>query len=155
MTTVATALGFEILDRHLVTGRGEEIACSDASGSLTFARLLERTAALAGGLRVLGIAPGDGIHIDLPAGNERVVAVCAVIRLEALPAVAAQPRIASVDGVGTVRINNDEIELALVERAGRSDPLPAADADPPGYAEIVTDTFGDIVGPLLTGSPVV
>lgn len=152
---MGTALGFELLDRHVVAGRSDLVACSDESGDLTFARLLERSAALAGGLRVLGLGPGAGIHVDLPAGNERVVSVCAVIRLGALPASDAGVRIVSRDGVGTVRINEDEVELAVVERAGRSDPQPAAKADPPGYAAVVTHAFGDIVGPLLTGSPVV
>ena len=149
------ALGFELLDRHVVAGRSDAIACTDPSGSLPFARLLERSAALAGGFRVLGIDSGDGVHVDLPAGNERVIAVCAVVRLCALPASEADVRIIAVDGVGSIRINDNDIELSLVERAGRSDPLPAPKADPPGYAEAITHAFGDIVGPLLSGSPVV
>jgi acyl-coenzyme A synthetase/AMP-(fatty) acid ligase len=150
-----TALSFEMLDRHVVAGHSERIACTDATGSLTFARLLERSAALAGGLVVLGIRPGDGVELDLPAGNERVIAVCALIRLGALPASGTEARISAVDGAWSVRVNDDEIELSLVERAGRSDPLPAGTVDEPGYADAVTDVFGDIVGPLLSGSPVV
>ena len=150
-----TALSFEMLDRHVVAGRSDTIACTDATGSLTFARLLERSAALAGGLMVLGIRPGDGVELDLPTGNERIVAICAIIRLGALPATGTEARIALVDGVGSVHINENDVELLLVERAGRLEPLPAGTVDPPGYAEAVTDTFGDIVGPLLTGSPVV
>jgi acyl-coenzyme A synthetase/AMP-(fatty) acid ligase len=152
---MGTALSFELLDRHVVAGRSDDVACSDASGSLTFARLLERSSALAGGFRVLGIGPGVGIHLDLPVGNERVVVACAVIRLGALPMPEAAARILSIDGVERIRINDDEIELALVERAGRSDPQPAPQTDPPGYAEVVGRELGDIVGPLLSGSPVV
>jgi hypothetical protein len=150
-----TALGFELLDRHVVAGRSDAIACTDPFGSLTFARLLERSAALAGGLRVLGIRPGHEVHLDLPSGNERVVVVCAMIRLGALPEPEAEIQITVVGGVGAVRINEDVVELALIERAGRSDPHPAPKADPPGYADAVTDVFSDIVGPLLSGSPVV
>ncbi len=150
-----TALSFEMLDRHVVAGRGDNVACTDTTGSLSFARLLERSAALAGGLAVLGIRPGDGVELDLPAGNERVIAVCALIRIGALPAIGTEARIGVVDGAGSVRINDNDIELSLVERAGRSDPLPAGTVDEPGYAEAVTDMFGDIVGPLLTGSPIV
>lgn len=152
---MTSALSFELLDRHVVAGRSDDVACTDASGSLTFARLLERAAALAGGFRVLGIRPGDGVHLDLPAGNERVVAVCAVIRIGALPVPGADARIVAIEGVGSIRINDNDIELSLVERAGRSDPHPAPKTDPVGYAEAVTDAFGDIVGALLSGSPVV
>jgi acyl-coenzyme A synthetase/AMP-(fatty) acid ligase len=150
-----TELSFEMLDRHVVAGRSEDIACTDQTGSLTFARLLERSAALAGGLVVLGLRPGDKVDLDLPAGIERVVAVCGLIRVGARPTTGAGARIAVVDGAASIRINDNDIELSLVERAGRSDPLPAGTVDEPGYAEAVTDTFGDIVGPLLTGSPVV
>ena len=150
-----TALSFEMLDRHVVDGSGEDIACEDASGSLTFAKLLERSAALAGGLVVLGIRPGDGVELDLPAGNERVIAVCALVRLGALPGTGTDARIGVVDGTGSVHINDNDIALPLVERAGRLDPLPAGTVDEPGYAKSVTEAFGDIVGPLLSGSPVV
>ena len=150
-----TALSFNMLDRHVVDGRSEQVACTDATGSLTFARLLERSAALAGGLVVLGLRPGDGVEFDLPGGNERVIAVCALIRLGAVPATGAETRITAVEGVGSVRINDNDIELSLVERAGRSDPLPADTVDEPGYVEAITEAFDDIVGPLLSGSPVV
>lgn len=150
-----TALGFELVDRHVVAGRAEQTACTDASGSLTFARLLERSAALAGGLFVLGVRAGDRVAIQLPAGNERVIAVCAVIRLGALPTADAEVRIALIDGTASVRINDNDVELSLVERAGRSEPQPALTADAPGYVESVSDVVGDIVGPLLSGSPVV
>jgi acyl-coenzyme A synthetase/AMP-(fatty) acid ligase len=150
-----TALSFNMLDRHVVAGRGDHIACTDTTGSLTFARLLERSAALAGGLVVLGVRPGDGVELELPTGNERVIAVCALVRIGTFPATGTDVRIAVVDGAGSVRINDNDIELSLVERAGRADPLPAGTVDEPGYAEAVTDGFGGIVGPLLSGSPVV
>ena len=155
MTGLGTSLAFELLDRHVVAGRGEDIACEDASGSLTFARLLERSAALAGGMLVVGVRDGDAVQVDLPAGNDRVVAVCAVIRVGALPAPDGAVQLTSIHGLGHIRINDNEIELSLVERAGRSDPVPAGTSDEPGYADAITDAFGDIVGPLLSGSPVV
>lgn len=152
---MGTALSFEMLDRHVVAGRSDHTACTDETGSLTFARLLERSAALAGGLVVLGVRPGDGVELDLPSGNERVMAVCALVRLGAIPATGAETRIAVVDGTGSVRVNDSDVALSLVERAGRLEPLPAGTVDEPGYADAVTDVFGDIVGPLLSGSPVV
>ena len=104
---------------------------------------------------VLGIRPGDGVELDLPTGNERVIAVCALIRLGARPATGADTRITVVNGAASVRVNDNDLELSLVERAGRSDPLPAGTVDEPGYADAITEAFGDIVGPLLSGSPVV
>jgi hypothetical protein len=109
-----TALSFNMLDRHVVDGRSEQVACTDATGSLTFARLLERSAALAGGLVVLGLRPGDGVKFDLPGGNERVIAVCALIRLGAVPATGAETRITAVEGVGSVRINDNDIAAPWV-----------------------------------------
>jgi acyl-CoA synthetase (AMP-forming)/AMP-acid ligase II len=152
---VVTSLGFELLDRHVVGGRGDAVACSDASGPLTFAKLTERTAELAGGLHILGIRTGDYVQIDLPAGNVLVTAVCAVIRLGAVPHHSAEARILEVDGEPRVQLNDHDLELALVQRAGRADPAASLHRDPDGYRAQLGDSFAEIVETLLTGSPVV
>lgn len=154
-----TQLSFDLLDRHVVDGRGDDIACTDASGSLTFAQLLEKSAAIGGGLTILGVRPGDVIDVQLTHGNDRVLAACALIRLGALPGAGGRVWIGPVDDVPTVRVSEPEHahshELSLVERAGRSDAAAALTTDPPGYAERLRAAFPDIVEPLLTGSPVV
>jgi hypothetical protein len=153
--TRVTALGFELLDRHIVRGNADQLACADPSGSLTFAQLLDRAAAVAGGMAVLGVGAGHRVHVDLPKGNSRVVAVCAVIRLGAVPTAVGDVRIAVVDGDEFVDVRGEMIEFKLVERAGRSDRASALESDPDGYSAALGDMFADIVEPLLSGSPVV
>ena len=150
-----TALGFELLDRHIVRGHADRVACSDESGSLTFAQLLDRASAVAGGLAVLGVSAGQQVQIDLPKGTSKVVAVCAVIRLGAIPSANADVRIGLAEGEETVEVRGEAIRFDLVERAGRAERAPALRSDPDGYADAVGDMFADIVEPLLSGSPVV
>ena len=150
------SLGFDLLDRHVVDGRGDDLACTDATGSLTFARLLERAAALAGGLGVLGVAPGDEVAVNVEPGNLRVVIVCACIRLGAVPGDGGDARIAE-DEDGTVKLHmgDHDVDLALVAKAGKADPTPSRTSDPPDYREQVRRTFAPIVDSLLAGAPVV
>ena len=112
------SLGFDLLDRHVVDGRGDDIACTDATGSLTFARLLERSAAMAGGLRVLGVRAGDEVAVDVPAGNLQVVIVCACIRLGAVPGNRGEVRIIDEDGIVTVRMDDRDLDLSVISKAG-------------------------------------
>lgn len=158
MTQVGDSLGFEMLDRHVVHGRAEEMACSDDTGSMTFARLTERAAELAGGLRMVGVEAGDVVEIDLPSGNVRVTAVCAVIRLGAIPmrgSAGFTARIAEIDGLARVQAAEHDLELSFVQRAGRSEPAASLKEDEAGYDQRARDAFSDIVETLLSGSPVV
>lgn len=150
-----TSLGFEILDRHVVEGRGDVVACSDETGSMTYAKLLERAAELGGGLHLLGVGPGDHVEIELPAGNLLVATVAAVIRLGAIPAAHGSTRIFRRDGEAWVHRGDQDTELDLVRRAGRSQPAPALTFDEPGFGDVASNAFEDIVESLLSGSPVV
>lgn len=151
-----TSLGFEILDRHVIEGRGDELACSDATGSLTYLKLLERVGEIGGGLRLLGVREDEHVEIDLPPGNLLVATVAAVIRLGAIPAAHGATRIfCTNDEAWVLRNGQDQVELDLVRRAGRSDPAPALRFDPPGYGDAAGNAFEDIVESLLSGSPVV
>ena len=147
------SLGFDLLDRHVVDGRGDDIACTDATGTLTFARLLERASALAGGLGVLGVVPGDDVAVNVEPGNLQVVIVCACIRLGAVPGDGGDTSIAE-DGDGTVKLHmgDHDVDLALVAKAGMSDPAPSRTSDPPGYRAQVRTTFAAIIDSLLAGA---
>lgn len=150
-----TSLGFELLDRHVVAGRAEHIACTDASGSMTFAKLTERAAELAGGLAMLGVEPGEFVRIELSPGNVRVTAVCAVIRLGAVPGASDDTLIAEFDGEVRVRRGEHDLDLTLVQRAGRAQPAPSLTQDPDGYRAAAVGEFGEIVETLLSGASVV
>ena len=134
------SLGFELLDVHVIRGRGDEVAWSDDTETLTFAQLLERSAALAGGLRAVGVSPGDEVEVDVAPGSLQVQLVCACIRLGAVPGDRGDVRIVEhADGV-TVH-GDEEYDLDLVMRAGRTDPAPSLPSDPPGYAATVLETW--------------
>lgn len=146
------SLGFDLLDRHVVAGGADE----PAAPGLTFARLLERSAALAGGLRILGVERGQDVVVAVGA-DDRVVAVCAVVRLGAVPV----PRgpssaVAVVDGADgpVVRVGADEHPLDLVRQAGSGDAAMALAGDADGYRETVRQHAADVVEPLLDRRPV-
>jgi len=143
-----------MLDRHVVDGRGDEIACTDATGSLSYARLLERSAAIGGGLRVLGVRPGDEVAVTVPDGNLQVVIVCACVRIGAVPGGRGEVRIDDEDGTVIVHMADHDLELSVIKRAGAADPAPARADDPPGYADQVRDAFEDLVESLLAGAPI-
>ena len=136
-----SSLGFDLLDRHVVDGRGDDVACTDASGTLTYARLLERSAALAGGLRAIGVGVGDDVAVLVSAGTLRVQVVCACIRLGAVPGDDGHVRIVEGSGGVTVQWADEELDLSLVMKAGKTDPAPSLAADSAGYAEAVLSNW--------------
>src|ERR1700739_459936 len=79
-----------VLDRHVVAGRGEHVALIwDSPGSgktarLRYAELLPRVAGFAGGLRALGVSKGDRVLISMPPVPETVIAMLAAARLGAV-----------------------------------------------------------------------
>jgi propionyl-CoA synthetase len=81
---------YNAVDRHVLSGRGEHVAIRYDSPvtatmrSLTYGELLTQVAALAGGLRDLGVVAGDRVIIYLPMIPEAVVAMLAVARLGAI-----------------------------------------------------------------------
>lgn len=149
-----SALGFDLLDRHVVDGRGDDIACTDDGGSLTYARLLEQAAALGGGLGVLGVSPGDEVAVAVPQGNQQVVIVCACVRIGAVPGGRGEVRIDHVDGTVTVHMDDRDIDLSVIAKAGAADPAPARAEDPPGYQDKVRNGFDAVIDALLAGTPI-
>jgi hypothetical protein len=142
------SLGFDLLDRHVVHGRGEDVACSDSTGTLSFAQLLEQVAALAGGLRAVGLGAGDEVEVRAGPGNLRFQVVCACIRLGAVPAERGDVRIVEGAAGATVHTVDDEFDLSLVLRVGKTDPAPSLASDPPGYRERVSQAFSDVIDAL-------
>ncbi|HEX5562611.1 MAG TPA: propionyl-CoA synthetase [Nocardioidaceae bacterium] len=84
---------YNALDRHVVHGYGErtalvyDSAVTGTRASVSYAELLELTAAFAGTLRSLGVGAGDRVVIYLPMVPEAVVAMLACARIGAVHSV--------------------------------------------------------------------
>lgn len=146
-----SSLGFDLLDRHVVAGRADDPAV-EGPEPLTFAGLLERAAALASALRVLGVATGDTVGVPDEPGVVRTVAICACARLAALPAAAGTVTIEADPAV--VRTEGEEFGWAVALRAGGADPEPARAGDPESYREHLLTVAADVVPALLAARPV-
>ncbi|MEO7752828.1 MAG: propionyl-CoA synthetase [Terracoccus sp.] len=81
------------VDRHVEAGRGEQAAIhydSPVTGTkqtITYAALLARVRAVAGGLRGLGVEKGDRVVIYMPMVPEAVIAMLACARIGAIHSV--------------------------------------------------------------------
>jgi len=84
---------FNALDRHVVAGRADQAALvydspvTGAQETVTYAVLLERVAAFAGALRLLGVHKGDRVVVYMPMVPQAVVAMLACARLGAVHSV--------------------------------------------------------------------
>jgi propionyl-CoA synthetase len=84
---------YNALDRHVIRGRADQpaliydSAVTGAQQTLTYAELLERVAAFAGGLRALGVGKGDRVVVYMPMIPEAVIAMLACARLGAVHSV--------------------------------------------------------------------
>ena len=144
-----SGLAFLTLDHHVVHGRADDVALSDADGNLTFAQLLDQVASLAGALRLLGLTDGDTLHVDV-AGRARAIAVLAAMRLQVVPGeggatLAGDPVVASVGA--------EEVPWDALREIGRTDPLPAPASDLEGV-DAWRAAHPDVVDALLEGHPV-
>ena len=79
-----TSLIFFTLDRHIIDGRADHLAFDDGIVKLTYAELLARTAAIAGGLAHVGVREGSTVLLDVQ-GAALVEAALALARLGAIP----------------------------------------------------------------------
>ncbi|MCK5890752.1 hypothetical protein [Aeromicrobium sp.] len=144
-----SSLAFLTLDHHVVHGRADDVALSDADGDLTFAQLLDQVASVAGGLRILGLGDGDTLHLAV-SGRPRALTVLAALRLQVVPgeggaALSGDPVVASVGA--------EEVPWTALREIGRTDPLPAPAVDLDGV-QAWRQQHGDVVDALLDGRPV-
>ena len=81
------------LDRHVAGGRGDDVALiydSPVTGAVerfSFRELTARVAAVAGGLRALGVGKGDRVIVYMPMIPEAVIAMLACARIGAVHSV--------------------------------------------------------------------
>lgn len=144
-----SGLAFLTLDHHVVHGRADEVALSDADGDLTFAQLLDQVASLAGALRLLGLTDGDTLHLGV-SGRPRAIAVLAALRLQVVPgeggaALSGDPVVASVGA--------EEVPWDALREIGRTDPLPAPASDLDGV-QAWRQAHPDVIDVLLDGRAV-
>ncbi len=84
---------FNAVDRHVAAGRGDQAAIiwdSPMTGqveTITYARLLDRVARLAGALAARGVAKGDRVVIYMPMVPEAAISMLACARLGAVHSV--------------------------------------------------------------------
>ena len=84
---------FNVLDRHVEAGRGDQVALyydSPVTGTkraITYRELLDETATLAAVLHDLGVAAGDRVLIYMPMIPEAIVAMLACARIGAVHSV--------------------------------------------------------------------
>jgi hypothetical protein len=148
------SLGFDLLDAHVVAGRGDDIASSDATGMVTYAQLLERSAALGGGLRALGVQEGDAVAVAVEPGNLQVTIVCACVRIGAVPGHEGVVRIADDGEQARTDVGEEAHDLTLIQKAGATDPASSLRFDARGYRDAVRGGFAGVVDELLAGGTV-
>src|SRR5690554_2077226 len=73
-------LAFDALDRHVIGGRADTVVLTTSNRRHTFAELLDASASVAGGLRMLGLDEGDGLHLGQIDRWRHVVTVLACAR---------------------------------------------------------------------------
>ncbi len=153
-TSVGTFnLAYNALDRHVVRGLAEEpallhpFAAPGVRSFYSYAELLERVAQLGGGLRELGVRPGQPVVLALPLVPELVIGLLACARVGAVavplvddapdavrrlghdPAVGRPPvlltdgpRKAAVDAVLATGGRTPDYQVVLRPEAGTLDP---------------------------------
>ncbi|KPJ03471.1 Acyl-CoA synthetase short-chain family member 3, mitochondrial [Papilio xuthus] len=84
---------YNAVDRHVLAGRGEQLALvhdsplTDTVRRITYAELLDQVSRLAGKLRSLGVERGSRVLIYMPLIPEAVIAMLATIRIGAIHSV--------------------------------------------------------------------
>ena len=84
---------YNAIDRHVVAGRGDEVALiydspvTDTKRTFTFANLQQEVAKVAGGLKALNVQKGDRVLIYMPMVPEAIFAMLACARIGAVHSV--------------------------------------------------------------------
>lgn len=143
-----TSLIFRALDQQVISGNADRLAIDDGTVEITYAELLARTAAIAGGLVNAGIHQGTHVALELHDSSQ-VVAVLALARIGAVPDVHAEIRIAGEPPV--VHTGEHDYAWSTIISAGKTDPHPAPDSDAQGYAAALKDAYEDIFASLTAG----
>ncbi|KAA1376529.1 AMP-binding protein [Aeromicrobium fastidiosum] len=147
-----TSLVFRILDWHVVSGLADDLAVSDARGTVSYAQLLHESACIAAGLRHMGVEPGTPVVLDGLHGRDLVTSVLACARIGAVPADTAAFRLAGTPPV--LHAPSTEVTWDVLDKAGRTEPAAAPEHDDEGYEEHLRTTYKDIIETLERGGTI-
>jgi len=75
----------DLLDRHVIEGRGDKVAVIDDDGRYTYAELAARAARAAGALQAMGVQPEQRVAIVMLDGVDYPAAFLGAIKLGAVP----------------------------------------------------------------------
>jgi propionyl-CoA synthetase len=84
---------YNAVDRHVISGRGDQVALAydspvtGTSRTLTYVELLDQVSRFGGALRALGVGKGDRVVIYMPMVPEAAVAMLACARIGAVHSV--------------------------------------------------------------------
>ncbi len=140
-----SSIGFDILDRLVIDGKGAEIALKSDAVALTYADLLEKVAAMSGALLQLGATDGDSVAIDLEIRHHHVIAVLACIRVGVIPGAVGEIRFEGISADSIARVGDQSYQWRELMRAGSMNPAAALESDRPGYREQVVVGQSDLL----------
>ncbi|SDI43366.1 benzoate-CoA ligase family protein [Nonomuraea jiangxiensis] len=84
MTSESFNASVYLVDRQVEAGRGDHVALTGPAGTVTYAELAAQVAALATGLRTLGVRPEERVLLVMSDRPETVITVLAVMRMGAV-----------------------------------------------------------------------
>lgn len=144
------SLAFNLADRHVALGEGDSPAWLVDDEFHTFIELVEKSAALAGGLRRLGVGNSSKpVVLDVAPSWERVLGLAALLRLGLAPVTDGPVRLAGHPPV--LLIEEEEIEWAQLIRIGQVDPVAAPDHDDCDLNRLLTDGDQFLISELVAG----
>lgn len=147
-----TSLAFRLLDHHVVHGLADDIAVSDARGTVSYAQLLHESACIAAGLHHMGVEAGTPLVLDGLVGRDLVVTVLACVRIGAVPTDVGEFRV--VGDPPVLRAPGTEVAWDVLDRAGRTEPATAPETDPDGYEATIREAYPEIIETLEHGGTV-
>jgi hypothetical protein len=147
-----TSLVFRILDRQVIAGLADDLAVTDARGSVSYAQLLHESACIAAGLHHMGVEAGTSIVLDQLHGRELVTSVLACARIGAVPAEMGSFRLVGTPPV--LQAPDTEVAWDVLDKAGRTEPHTAPGHDPEGYEDRLRTAYGPIIETLEKGGTI-
>lgn len=142
-------LAFDALDRHVIFGHAERVCVTHSDKSITFVKMLEHTASLAGGLRRVGVGPDQGLSVSMADSWERLSLLLALVRLGLVPSPSASLLMTGAPGV--LRIGEDDLDLEMLVKIGQVDPAAAPSSPDDHLLTELSDSDASWIETLVAG----